>query len=486
MATTNDKKLLTQEIFEQSLKDVLQVIADNCYNWQEYTDTEISDILEISDEQAMELSKIINDNLKATNKLWSSNKVDEAIQNAVIEANEYADQLIGNISSISLEYVTSLPDVGASNVIYILSGTPNTLNVYNTSTSAFVTVGDLDIDFTQFYNKDQVDALLADKANTDEVVSNSDVVNDMTTVSNGTVLSTVGLKTELDKKLDTTGDTKDNITTFTSSDDAENISSVWTDFNALVSGAKQSELFANLSIIAKNARYLNKLIGNDDISDIGTSLTNAITYLFDYFDIYRSIYQFDGYSTFQSVPINHSNYTFSVNIKDTADATSPYPTGTNMFWNCVQLGGNGKMTQIATQVLDGTGKDEVWIRNRNGDAWGSWIKMPTNKVADCYWTYATVADKLSSGSVRYRVKNGICFVQCNSLKSATMSTNDEVIATGLPKCEINYYWNTITANVVTDIPGLLVYVNTNGELINYIGSDNVDYYGAFSYPVAEN
>ena len=139
MASTNDEKIITQEVFEQSLKDILQTIADHCYNWQEYTDSEVSDILEISDTQAIALSKIINDNMKATNKLWSSAKVDEAIQSATAEANQYTEQLIGNISSISLEYVTALPTVGEGNIIYIRSGTPNTLNVYNQSTSAFVT-----------------------------------------------------------------------------------------------------------------------------------------------------------------------------------------------------------------------------------------------------------------------------------------------------------------------------------------------------------
>ena len=78
MASTNDEKIITQEVFEQSLKDILQTIADHCYDWQEYTDSEVSDILEISDTQAIALSKIINDNMKATNKLWSSAKVDEA------------------------------------------------------------------------------------------------------------------------------------------------------------------------------------------------------------------------------------------------------------------------------------------------------------------------------------------------------------------------------------------------------------------------
>ena len=194
-------KLTTDVLLKESIKSILTELVNSTYDWQEYTDSEISDILEISDEQALELSKIINDNVKANNKLWSSNKIDSELQNMIIEANKYSDELIGQISSISLEYVTVLPDTDIkSNVIYILQGTPNTLNVYNNSTSAFVTVGDLNIDLTNYYTKSEVDTDLIKKANADEVLKPDAIVSDLTTTSGSTVLSTAGLQTELDKK----------------------------------------------------------------------------------------------------------------------------------------------------------------------------------------------------------------------------------------------------------------------------------------------
>ncbi len=197
----NTDKMITETVLKDATEKILQTIADKIYDLVPYDDTEISEILEISDEEAMELTKIISDNVISTNKIWSSNKTNTEIQNAIIEANKYADELIGQISSISLEYVTVLPTSDIkSNVIYILQGTPNTLNVYNTSTSAFVTVGDLDLDLSQYYTKSDVDTLLADKADDNTVVHQDDVVSDMTTTSGTTVLSTSGLKTELDKK----------------------------------------------------------------------------------------------------------------------------------------------------------------------------------------------------------------------------------------------------------------------------------------------
>ena len=196
-----DERIIAQDTFEQSIKDILTVLVNSTYDWQEYTDTEISDILEITDEQAMQLTKILNDQVVANNKLWSSSKTDAEIENALIESNKYADELIGKISSISLEYVTTLPTSDIkSNVIYILQGTPNTLNVFNESTSSFVSVGDLNLDLSGYYTSTQVDNLLADKADDNTVVHADDVVQDLTTASGTTVLSSAGLQTELDKK----------------------------------------------------------------------------------------------------------------------------------------------------------------------------------------------------------------------------------------------------------------------------------------------
>ena len=199
----NNEKIISQSVFQEAIKDILTELVNSTYQWEEYTPEQISDILEITDEQAMQLTKILNDQVVANNKLWSSSKTDAEIKNALIESNKYADELIGKISSISLEYVTTLPTSDIkSNVIYILQGTPNTLNVFNESTSSFVSVGDLNLDLSGYYTSTEVDNLLADKADDNTVVHADDVVQDLTTTSGSTVLSSAGLQTELDKKID--------------------------------------------------------------------------------------------------------------------------------------------------------------------------------------------------------------------------------------------------------------------------------------------
>lgn len=80
--------------------------------------------------------------------------------------------------------------------------------------------------------------------------------------------------------LTTTGDTKDNVTTFQSSDTTDALATAWTSVTKLDSGEKQSSIFAKMSQMFKNIRYLYKMLGNTDISQIGGgNVTGAISSL---------------------------------------------------------------------------------------------------------------------------------------------------------------------------------------------------------------
>ena len=109
----------------------------------------------------------------------------------------------------------------------------------------------------------------------------------------------------------------------------------------------------------------------------------------------------------------------------------------------------------------------------------------TTKVADVPLTQLTMGSGVS-GSVSYYVKNGICYVQVNGLKSSTMSTSGQIMTSGLPVPEViteAYY--PLIANDYTK-GCLLVAVKDTGKMVNHVGVNNASYYGAFSYPVAES
>ena len=431
-------KLTTDVLLKESIKSILTELVNSTYDWQEYTDSEISDILEISDEQALELSKIINDNVKANNKLWSSNKIDSELQNMIIEANKYSDELIGQISSISLEYVTVLPDTDIkSNVIYILQGTPNTLNVYNNSTSAFVTVGDLNIDLTNYYTKSEVDAELIKKANADEVLKPDAIVADLTTTSGSTTLSTAGLQTELDKK----------------ANDDEVLKT--TDISTTIDGTSTNDTVPTNKAVYDS--LLNKV--NNTIV-----LTTA-----------DEVNSFDrAYQSFIIEP-------------PVAEAVG-LPKAPDSTWFCINLShikGFKYPSQIAFEYA---GIERIMYRTAHNGVWHNWKKLCTTSVADVGKINLTAmvlnATVNSGGGVYYSIKNGICYLQIHSVVTTVASSAKTIIGSGcLPIPDMNFT-NGHYALASPDSKNGLLVVAADGSAIFYGGAMTI--FASFSYPVKES
>lgn len=93
----------------------------------------------------------------------------------------------------------------------------------------------------------------------------------------GAVDSTKGdLQTQVNEKLSKTDDTKDNVVTFTSADEAN--PTAWKDVATLASKEKHLSLLNKISTMFSNVRYLYKILGTTDISELGT-VTQAIATL---------------------------------------------------------------------------------------------------------------------------------------------------------------------------------------------------------------
>ena len=447
-----NEKIIAQDVFQQAIKDILTELVNSTYQWEEYTPEQISDILEITDEQAMELSKIISDSQIANNKIWSSSKTDTEIKNALIESNKYADELIGKISSISLEYVTTLPTSDIkSNVIYILQGTPNTLNVYNESASSFVSVGSLDFDFSTRYTKTEVDNLLADKADDNTVVHADDVVQDLTTTSGSTTLSTAGLQTELDKKAndDEVVKTADIATTIDS-----------TSTNDTVAGAKavSDKLSQYVHIDGENMLLRCTSSGTVFTDFIDKNCTsNFRAYHVVWNSLVSGIPCGDGYCTV---------YTYNDSLHKKAIA---YDVSGNAVWEITQIVGVwGTWQQVRSGVTD------VPITYINTFENETYVKPTRNDVCN------------------YCVTNGFCIV---TIEAVCLSTSDNFvqILSGLPKPKTTIYSNTIDRQMGSNSEAKATFqLTSDGRLrvaCNY-GESSIsgtrNFYATFSYPVAES
>ena len=201
------KKVVTKELLEKSTQDILQSVVEHLYDFESYTDDEISALFSLTPEEAQRISDIISDNVISQYKLWSSKKTSDAISEAQIECNNYASELISNISSIKLEWCeTALPSTGESNKIYILpvtsgSDTVNTLNLWDSTNSNWVVIGNLEIDLTQYYTKTEIDSKLDEKANKTEILSQDDVLSTPDSATTANVLSAKTTVDELNNKL---------------------------------------------------------------------------------------------------------------------------------------------------------------------------------------------------------------------------------------------------------------------------------------------
>ena len=497
----NNEKIISKSVFEEAIKDILTELVNSTYEWEEYTPEQISNILEITDEQAMQLTKILNDQVVANNKLWSSSKTDAEIKNALIESNKYADELIGKISSISLEYVTTLPTSDIkSNVIYILQGTPNTLNVFNESTSSFVSVGDLNLDLSGYYTSTQVDNLLADKADDNTVVHADDIVADLTTTSGSTTLSTAGLQTELDKKID-------------KSAILSAVSATPNDNNVLSEKATKTELDKKIdktSILTSysdtatddqvySAKALNTELdkkANDDevlkTTDIVTTIDKTSTD--DKVPSASAIYN-KSKNKITDLPNGTdiiayadsiSNETVADTVRIMNSPNSPYgAAGSDFYYTIYNITDDGYKRIVAYDIR----KNDMYMIMKHSGTWGTWRKVCVTRVEDVPKTridLPNISPEFATGYIEFEVYNGVCYMGIFNLAFVNTPTDNLVVnIPGIPKRK-NDGWHTITN--VTSLKPLVLNIGLNGGSIEFYAVREVgtSYYGTFSYPVAES
>ena len=200
------KDLVSEEVLQELTNKIQEIVNNYCWNLEYFTPTEVEGFFDGTQQEINYYNSLIKDDVVSKNFLHSSKQIADDIAQSILEANEYTDSLLKNISSIQLKYVTSLPTSNISeHTIYILkasdSSSKDTLNLYN-ATDGWTSIGDFNISLDNYYDKTQIDTKMDLKANKTEVVANDKIVQtlDSTTNSSDTVLSTSGLQVEMDKK----------------------------------------------------------------------------------------------------------------------------------------------------------------------------------------------------------------------------------------------------------------------------------------------
>lgn len=158
-----------------------------------------------------------------------------------------------------------------------------------------------------------------------------------------------------------TGDSADSTATFTCSDVADGDAAAWTNVPALTSGETHKSIFAKMSQMFKNLRYLYKLLGTTDISSIGngtvtgglSSLNSSLSFCW-FGDTQKRIVKL------QTVVIGtlsaSATYEHTIYISDLSLTSSPY------VFTQVELYANPGI--IESVVLNST-TTQVLIRIKN-------------------------------------------------------------------------------------------------------------------------
>lgn len=431
----NNQKIVTDEILKHATQKILEAVAENIQEIIPYEDNEVDAMFDATSQEIDYYSSLISD-VVSENRLWSSKKISEEIAKSILESNEYSDNLISNLSSISLKYVESLPDTGDSSTIYILKSAseadPDTLNLFDGT--QWVTIGNFEIDMANYVTTDNMNTELGKKANDNEVVKVSDILTDTTGASNNNVLSASATVTELDKKVNKT-------------DIVDNLTSTNTDKPL---SAKQGK--------ALDDKKLNKADA-DKIIIINAEGVNIKDFILENCTDENKTYHLTVRSSCTDIPKVNAN-----------------------FYMIVQKIGSFT-TKVTAKELAGSNNEYVCTYRSDDVRWTNWEKVCTTSVADVKLTTKGVSlinNATASGSAQYSIINGYANVSINGVNFTT-GTSCEI--SGLPK-PAQYIYSSLgyAGKVVGEI-----YANANDATIKVvIPTTGTTGYGFISYPVAES
>ena len=195
------EKVVTDEILKKQTESILQLLADNTYNFVEYTEEEIGSVFELSSEEQKSLSAVINDNVVSKNKVHSSEYTHNLLDKLEGRCNQYTVEQIANSNILTRKIVTSQDEITNPNIVYMIltDSTNNIYTQYMLIDGAVTPLGTTTIDLSNYLLVSDFNTQISDYAKKTEVVSQSDVANDLTTVSSSTVLNTQALKELLDE-----------------------------------------------------------------------------------------------------------------------------------------------------------------------------------------------------------------------------------------------------------------------------------------------
>ena len=442
-------KTTTTGNFDQS-KWILQ---ENSFD--ELTLDQVKALISLTDQELKTMTQLISDSEVRLDKTYSSSKIYTDIQDAISSCKQYVLIELAKKSTGSFKKANDTTEVTDGNYLYL---------IMNSVTSKYDIYALVD---------SNVELLTSVDVNLDDYLTKTDAEN------------TYLKKTDADGKYATitTVDGKVNKT-----DIVDNLTS--TDTDKPLSANQGKVLKDEVDLKANDSDVVKK-------TDIVTTIDSASTD--DKTPSAKAVYDnIKNKNTIQpSGTISNYSTVFDWAVNNVG-ASCGYEG--NMFDDCPLNNTWGTLICIGTKVESGLKvlfctnfNKDIYIRTiqrRNGvNAWvTSWQRVCSTTVEDkSPAEISSFVDTDVSGTVNYRVKNGICFVKLWSVQSTT---------TGMGKFLLNNSSLPIpscfdTGNALFEANGdgtttAFAFVDANGALIVHFYKANSEAYGSFSYPVAES
>lgn len=202
----NNKDMVTKEVLEKATQDILQAVVEHVYEYTPYTNEEIAEIFDLDEVTSKSLSKVINDEYVAKNKVFSNEHTMELLSKTLAEANQYTTEQIANSGKLERKIVTSTSEVIDENILYLIltDSTNNIYTQYMLIDGNATPLGTTQINLSDYLKTIDFNTKIDEYAKKNTVVLQNDIVGDLTTLSSNQVLSTQGVSDELDKKVDKT------------------------------------------------------------------------------------------------------------------------------------------------------------------------------------------------------------------------------------------------------------------------------------------
>ena len=404
------------------------------------------------------VSEGIDDLNLRSDGVMSSVKVDKLIKQCLQDANDYSDEVVNALTHLVAEKIDFEPTLDNTtdklNTLLLYSkNNDNNYTQYLRLTTELLNLGDTSLDLSGYIKKIDAEDKFVLKTSYDDLV------------------------TEVDKKVNKT-DIIDNLTS--------------TDTNKPLSANQGKVLKDKINLKANDSDVVKKTDMSTTINSTSTNDTVPTTKA-----VYDNIKNKNTIQPTGTIAKYSTVFDWAMN---NVGATCGYEG--NMFDDCPLPNTWGTLVCIGTKVESGLKvlfctnfNKDIYIRTiqrRNGvNAWvTSWQRVCTTSVEDTSLKkLKNSSDINSDADITYTVKNGRCDVSINTLSSTKMETGNITLTTGLPIPVNPSCWYSLSTNsnaTTATLQNLLIRIDPSGNMIAYKGTNNVNYFGSFSYPVAES